>query len=109
MDSYLAMKEAAEKALKSIPAGASQVLVTKTESGAISVFANDLSAAAEERFLASQEEALSAILCVWANGQIDVPSIRLRKTLIESNPKNADAVIYLQGEEICKKLLSQTV
>ena len=31
MDSYWAMIEAAENALKSIPAGASQVLVTKTE------------------------------------------------------------------------------
>ena len=109
MDLYEQMMTVAAGTLKEIPENVSQVLVTKTEQGEITVFENDLSSTREAYFLSEQKETLVALLCVWANGQIDVPSMNIRKRLIEINPKNADAVVYLQGKEIIPRSLSQTI
>ena len=87
-----------------------QVLAVQTQSGAVSAFENDLSADAEDRFLSAQKEPLSALLCLWANGKPDVPSIRIREGLLQADPKNAEAALYLQGEEgIVKRPLAETV
>jgi len=109
MERYAKMRQAADAALESSTAATAQVLVTETENGEITVFSNDLSPASEEFFLSQQRQPLTALLCVWSGGSIDVPSIRVRKGLLQTNPKNADAVIYLLGEHgINTLLLRQT-
>ncbi len=109
MDTYDQMMRVADSVLGENHKNASQVLVTKTEDGHISSFINDLSENEEIKFLSAQKETLVALLCVWTNGQIDLPSIRIRKKLMQINPKNADTVIYLQGEKFRTKLLSDTI
>ena len=109
MDVYEQLMNAADDMLKTIHADGKQVLVVKTEQGKILSFVNDLSSAEEEQFLSIQKEPIVALLCVWANRQIDLPSIRIRKGLVEIDSRNADAVIYVQGEEISTRLLSQTI
>lgn len=109
MQLFEQMKSAADAALEELRADSLQVLVVKTENGEITVFENDLSSTREAYFLSEQKETLAALLCVWANGQIDLPSMNIRKRLIEINPKNADAVVYLQGKEIIPRPLSQTI
>ena len=109
MQLFEQMKSAADAALEELRADSLQVLVVKTENGEITVFENDLSSDREAQFLSAQEKILVALLCVWANGQIDLPSMNIRKRLIEINPKNADAVVYLQGKEIIPRPLSQTI
>ena len=109
MERYAKMRQAADTALTGSAAPVPQVLVTQTESGEITVFSNDLSPASEERFLSQQRQPLTALLCVWSGGAIDVPSMHVRKGLLQANPKNADAVIYLLGEHgINTRLLRQT-
>lgn len=95
---YEPMKAAADEAIRKNDGKAPQLLVTRTESGKISVFPNDLSAEREERILSAQHEPLSAVLCVWAGGQLDVPSIRVRKGLMDLDPRNAEAAVFLVGE-----------
>ena len=109
MERYAKMRQAADAALESCTAATAQVLVTETENGEITVFSNDLSPASEQRFLSQQRQPLTALLCVWSGGAIDVPSMHVRKGLLQANPKNADAVIYLLGEHgINTRLLRQT-
>ena len=109
MNLFEQMMAAAQAGQKAEPAAA-QVLVTQTARGAIVAFPNDLSADREERFLAAQTEPLAAILCVWANGQLDLPSFRVREGLQQAEPGNADAAVFLQGETaVCTRPLSQTL
>ena len=109
MQLFEQMKSAADAALEELRTDSLQVLAVKTENSEITVFENDLSSDREAQFLSAQEKILVALLCVWANGQIDLPSMNIRKRLIEINPKNADAVVYLQGKEIIPRPLSQTI
>ena len=109
MGTYDQMMRVADSVLGENNKNVLQVLVTKTEDGHISSFVNDLSENEEIKFLSAQKETLDALLCVWANGQTDLPSIRIRKNLMQINPKNADTIIYLQGEKFRTKLLSDTI
>ncbi len=109
MELYEQMRQAADAALTNSAADRAQVLVTLTENGDLSVFSNDLSPSSEDLFLSQQRQPLTALLCVWSGGAIDVPSMHVRKGLLQANPKNADAVIYLLGEHgINTRLLRQT-
>ena len=109
MDTFESLMDAAFALLREARTEPRQVLAVQTESGGVSVFENDLSADAEARFLSAQKEPLSALLCLWANGKPDVPSIRIREGLLRADPKNAEAALYLQGEEgIVKRRLAQT-
>ena len=109
MGTYDQMMRVADSVLGENNKNVLQVLVTKTEDGHISSFVNDLSENEEIKFLSAQKETLVVLLCVWTNGLIDLPSIRIRKNLMQINPKNADTVIYLQGEKLRTKLLSDTI
>jgi hypothetical protein len=95
---YKKMKAAADAAIRGNSAKAAQFLVMQTERGEISVFPNDLSAEREERILSELHEPLSAVLCAWAGGQLDVPSMRVRKGLMDLDPRNAEAAVFLVGE-----------
>jgi hypothetical protein len=109
MDTFESLMDAAGAMLRETRTDPRQVLAVQTQSGAVSAFENDLSADAEARFLSAQKEPLSALLCLWANGQPDVPSIRVREGLLRADPKNAEAIVYLQGENgIGKRRLAQT-
>lgn len=73
-----------------------QILVFLTKSDRIEVFINDLSFEREESFIAAQKEPLKALLCCWHNGDIDVPSHRIRQGLLELFTENEDTDIYLK-------------
>ena len=109
MDLYEQLMHAAYDAINEIQPNASQIIVTKTVKGAVYTFMNDLSDTAEERFLSFQGETLAALLCIWTNRQIDLPSIRIRKGLLQINPKNGNTAVFLQGEKTIAKPLSQTI
>ena len=98
MDRYRRMMDAAIAAWGEHE-NALQILVIEGKTGDISSFPNDLSQAVEEHFLAGKPEAITAVLCIWKNGQIDVPSMRVRRGLLEADARNADALVYLQGED----------
>ncbi len=108
MELFEQMMAAAQAAQNAAP-DAAQILAVQTEGGRISAFPNDLSAAREEAFLAAPAEPLAALLCIWKNGQLDVPSFRVRKGLLQAEPGNADAVLFLQGETgVCARTLSRS-
>lgn len=109
MDRYRRMMDAARAAWGEHE-NALQILVIEGKTGDISSFPNDLSQAVEEHFLAGKPEAITAVLCIWKNGQIDVPSMRVRRGLLEADARNADALVYLQGEDgIVTRSLAKTV
>ena len=109
MDHFDQLMAAAQEALRGAP-DAAQVLAIQSQDGRISVFPNDLSAEKEEGLLSAQAGPIAALLCVWANGQLDVPSFRVRKGLLQADPGNEKALVFLQGEAgVCPKPLSQTL
>lgn len=56
----------------------------------------------EERFIQQivdeNDAELKYIVCMWNAYALDVPSFHLRKRLLEICPKNAEAIMILQGE-----------
>ena len=50
---------------------------------------------------------IDSILCVWHNGEVDVPSCGLRKMFEELNPLNKNAKIFVLTENgyVAKKLI----
>ena len=57
----------------------------------------------EEQFIKMlQEKAdceLKYIVCMWKNGNVDIPSMHFRKRLLEISPKNADAMFVVLTED----------
>lgn len=39
---------------------------------------------------------ISAMVSIWHNGNLDIPSLRLRKAVLNLNPRNAEAQIIVQ-------------
>ncbi len=44
-------------------------------------------------------EPVEKLLCLWADGTIDLPSFALRQALLEQNPRNGDALVVLRSLE----------
>lgn len=42
---------------------------------------------------------LKYIVCMWKNGNVDIPSMHFRKRLLEISPKNADAKTVVLTED----------
>ena len=81
--------------------GAAQAVAVETVSGGIRRFANSLAPEAEDRFVQSlsEEHAVVALLvCMWADGSIDLPSMHLRKRLLEAAPENGHALMLLRSD-----------
>ena len=47
----------------------------------------------------SKDTCIRYIMCVWHNGAIDLPSYRFRKMLVEFNPANGDAGIFIKTRD----------
>lgn len=51
-----------------------------------------------EELKVNQDTALNYILCMWQDGNIDIPSWAFRKMLCSLDPKNADALLFVMTE-----------
>lgn len=62
-----------------------------------------------DKMRASSDYTIKKIVCMFNNGQLDVPSFALRKTLIELNESNKDAdILLLSSQGLCTRKLKQT-
>lgn len=103
----------AEKLIRADPS-ADQVIVVRTAKGSVchllnrSIMAGDTKE--EDAFFTMlidrEETAIQAVVCMWNNRSIDLPSSHFRHRLMELCPDNQNAVVLLQGENalIVKKL-----
>ena len=93
--------QTAESQLRLHP-GADQVIAVETSSKKIRWFANILGTDAEDRFaalLSQQSDSAAALLvCMWADGTIDLPSMHLRRLLLEADPRNEHTLLLLQSD-----------
>ena len=96
-DGVIPLVNAAEGYRKARKMKQGQLIVTRSGSGRISMFENDLSEAAEREVIDASDEPIAELVCCWHNGEIDVPSQNLRDGLLAAFPENADAVVYLRG------------
>jgi len=77
------------------------VLLTSCGGEYCSVITNALSAektdesALIERLIAANDTCMSLILCMWGDGNIDIPSFAFRKMLCKLNPDNLNAGILV--------------
>lgn len=105
-EKYLQMLKYAEEILEANENAPLAVVVT-TAKGELMGFASRLSdtdrLADENRFLQSLAEQgetkISCGLCKWRNGNVDIPSANLRKSLEELSTANLEAEFLLQGGE----------
>ena len=83
----------------------SQAIVLRGESGKVhSFFAplEDLPAAEDaicRQLSDASDTGITHMAVLWENGQLDLPSHRLRSRLVILDAKNRDALILLQGEK----------
>ena len=54
-----------------------------------------------ERLLSANDTKLSHILCVWQDGEIDVPSFALRQMLLDIDPSNKDCGLFVITADGC--------
>ena len=76
-----------------------QILVMRKENDSIVMFENDLSEASEQAILDAQKEPITELLCLWSNGQPDVPSHFIRSGLLNAFPENASATVFVQMKD----------
>lgn len=82
--------------------GADQVIAVETAKGITLYFANDLGAGPrdEDRFVQTlldrNDTAVKYLVCMWSTGSIDLPSMHLRKRLVEIDPENGHTLMLLQ-------------
>lgn len=85
---------------------AMQVILVHTAKGNVYHFANTCISEPEEEeaFLELLQEKddtqILGLICMWNNFQIDVPSMRFRKRLLEICSRNDETQILLQGEYV---------
>lgn len=51
-----------------------------------------------ERLVAADDTAVGYILCMWADANIDIPSRAFRTKLLDVNPENADANVFVMTQ-----------
>ena len=112
-DGFSHFLDEAERLLRAEPS-AEQVIAVRTAKDSVLHLLNrsimDGGTGDEDAFFAMLsdrgERAVRAVLCMWHDGTIDLPSIHFRRRLIELCPGNKDAAVLLQGEGtlITKKL-----
>jgi hypothetical protein len=72
----------------------------------------DLQSLETELFLQSLEKnenrPIARLLCLWTTGEIDLPSMALRRALIKQNPLNGEAQVFVLRETgyACRSLNS---
>ena len=81
--------------------GAAQVVAVETVGGGIRWFANSLDPEAEDCFvqsLSAEHAAVALLVCIWSDGSLDLPSMHLRRRLLELDPENGHALMLLQSD-----------
>ena len=84
-----------------------QAIVLETVSGNeyAAVIADALSAdhidarALLERLTDAEDTAVKWILCQWADGGVDLPSMAFRRMLCELSPENLNAAVFLRTKD----------
>lgn len=85
--------------------GADQVIAVETSKGITRFFANNLGAGTldEDRFVQSlldqNDTSVKLLVCMWSNGCLDLPSMHLRKHLVEINSENEHTLMLLQATD----------
>ena len=74
------------------------VIVMRQADGKLAVY-DDLSDDAEEEILSSQKGPVTALVCCRFDGELVPPSDALREGLLGAFQENADAVVYLRGDD----------
>ena len=74
------------------------VLVIRLPNGKLAVYDDDQSAASEKEILADQKGPVTGLVCCRFDGELVPPSAAIRDGLIKAFPENADAVVYLRGQ-----------
>ena len=105
-DQLFGLLEQAKGLMEAEPA-AQQVIVVKTAKDNVYHVSNqDVENGADEDGLLRQlrdgeDTQVQAVVCMWQGGEaLDVPSIRFRQLLLELDPRNGDALLPLQGENV---------
>ena len=84
---------------------ADQIIAVETTNGITHFFANNLGTGtlAEERFvqylLDQNDASVKLLVCMWSNGCVDLPSMHLRKRLVEANSENERTLMLLQAAD----------
>ena len=87
-----------------------QIIVVTLLSGSVRMFENDLSEEAEQVMLDEQKAPISELLCCSHDGEAAAPSERIIKGLLAAFPENADATVYIGGEDqIAGRKLSELI
>ena len=87
-----------------------QVTVLLSANGNIYTAVNDIDGTICEQLKRDKNTKIYKMITMWKDGSIDLPSINLRKALIELNEDNNNTDIMLQGKEGCLiKKLSVTI
>ena len=100
------MTAIARAALQGKNGNNTQALVLYTDKGAYycSVIQDALSADRTDenellnQLIANDDTCVQHVLCMWQNGDVDLPSYRFRKMLLEANADTANAGIFVFTE-----------
>lgn len=87
-----------------------QVTVLFTDNGNYYVTTNDIDGMICNELKNKNDTKIINMLTMWKSGDIDLPSIRFRKALVELDESNCDTNIIVQGKDGCLvKKLSATI
>ena len=103
---FEAMIAIARNALQEKRTGNAQAIVLHTDKGADYCFVirDALSADRTDenellnQLIAKDDTHVQSVLCMWQNGDVDLPSYRFRKMLLEANADTANAEIFVFTE-----------
>ena len=108
VDRFEKMYRAAKDALKKAVVEANtQVIVLWSAKGSIysEVITNALTKDQKEetvlldRLRAARDTEICRVLCMWYDGEIDIPSFAFRERLVEINPSNRTAGVFVRTRE----------
>lgn len=87
-----------------------QVTILFTDHGHYYATANDIAGLICNELEHKKDTKIVNMLTIWKSGQIDLPSIKFRKALVELDVSNCDTSIILQGKDgYLSKRLSETI
>lgn len=71
---------------------------------------DQMEALVAQRLEDEQQTVVTHMLCMWENGQLDVPSMKLRTMLLERAEENGKTMLLLSGEDgMVERCLASTM
>ncbi len=100
--------DAINEVINGLPAP--QVTVLLTNNGNIYISVNDVEGTICEELKSNNNTKVVKMLTMWKDGTIDLPSVKLRKALVNIDEYNNNTDIILQGKDsyLTKKLAEKT-